>query len=106
MKKVRDLLLGWMFMSMLSSCSALPTPHENFKNIMQSNIGKRESDPSSYLSRYPQRVFDSKHLPNGNTETEYRRSEKCRVFFEIELDSRIIVGWRFEGNEKDCDIVP
>ncbi len=89
----------------LPSCSSV-TPHENFKSHMQFNVGKRADDPSSYLSRYPQRIAGSRTLANGNIETEYRRSDTCRVFFEIDDKTRIIVGWRFEGSERDCEIVP
>lgn len=90
----------------LSSCSTLPTPHENFKNIMQSNVGKRADNPSSDISRYPQWVMGSRELPNGNIETNFSWRKHCPVFFEINPATRIIVGWRFEGNERDCEIVP
>lgn len=93
-------------MLMLSSCSALPTPHENFKNIMQSNIGKREDDPISDLSRYSQWVVARSALPNGNVEIEFRWRKQCPVFFEIAPSTHIIVGWHFEGSEKDCVIAP
>ncbi|MCA1803866.1 MAG: hypothetical protein LC646_00520 [Xanthomonadaceae bacterium] len=95
-----------LMLSPLLSCSVLPTPHENFKRAMQSNIGKREDSETSYLLRYPEDVLGSATLPNGNIETEFFQSRKCRVFFEINPATRIIVGWRFEGSERDCVIVP
>lgn len=105
MRKIKPFWLGSPLMLVLSSCSAL-TPHENFKSAMQSNIGKKEDSSASYLSRYPEDVLGSSGLTNGNIETEFFQSRKCRVFFEIDPKTRIIVGWRFEGSEKDCEIVP
>ena len=92
-------------MLVFSSCVIL-TPHENFKHNMQANIGNKVDDPSSVLMRYRQYVYDSKVLKNGNIETEYRPIIRCRVFFEIDVKTNIIIGWRFEGDEKDCIIVP
>jgi len=99
-------VLGWILTTLLTSCSVLPTPHENFKNIMKSNIGKREDDSSSVISLYSQWVEDRSVLPNGNIETEFRWRKNCPVFFEIDSTTRIIIGWRFEGNERDCEIAP
>lgn len=48
----------------------------------------------------------SRELPNGNVETNFSWRKHCPVFFEINPATRIIVGWRFEGNERDCEIVP
>ena len=99
-------VVGMITALYLSSCSLLPTPHENFKSAMQSNIGKREDDSSSFLSRYSESVADRRVLPNGNNETEFRWRKQCPVFFEIDSSTHIIVGWRFEGSERDCAIVP
>ncbi|MEE9494857.1 MAG: hypothetical protein V3W04_15995 [Gammaproteobacteria bacterium] len=73
---------------------------------MQSNIGKRENDPSSDLSRYSHWVVGRSVLPNGNIETEFRWRRQCPVFFEIDTSTHTIIEWRFEGSELDCEIVP
>jgi hypothetical protein len=108
---ISGVLVTWsLLLPLLLSCvppEFLPTPHENFKTIMQNNVGKRADDPTSHVSRFPPEwVIGSRLLPNGNIETEYARREACRVFFEINPKTRIIVGWRFEGSERDCEIVP
>jgi hypothetical protein len=43
---------------------------------------------------------------NGNIENEYRFRGTCRYFYEIEPKTGRIVGWRFEGSERDCEIIP
>lgn len=88
----------------LSSCSSV-TPHENFKAHMSDNIGRDIDSPNTDWVR-PDRYVGNKVLPNGNTENEYKFRGTCRYFFEIDPKTRIIVGWRFEGNERDCEIVP
>lgn len=88
----------------LASCSTV-TPHENFKQHMSHNVGKRIDDPR--LNWVNQRVLiGSTTLPNGNIENEYRFRETCRYFFEVDPKSRVILRWRFQGTERDCQIVP
>lgn len=87
------------------SCSAV-TPHENFKNFLKHNVGKRASDPSSDVARYPELLVGKRVLENGNTENKYQWVRGCFYFYEIEKNTEVIVGWRFEGSEKDCQIVP
>lgn len=99
------ILAGFVLLPLLASCSSL-TPHENFKNFLKNNVGKRADDPSSDVARYPQLLIDSQVLPNGNTENKYLWRGACRYFLEIDSITRKIVGWRFEGSEHDCEIVP
>ena len=54
----------------------------------------------------PQYLVDIQLLENSNTENKYRFRGSCVYFFEIEKNTNIIVGWRFEGSEKDCSIAP
>ncbi|MEE9494858.1 MAG: hypothetical protein V3W04_16000 [Gammaproteobacteria bacterium] len=82
------------------------TPHENFVSIMSSQIGKSVDAPNSYTGAYRKYRVSETRLENGNIEEEYKRGKRCRHFFEIDNKSSIIVGWRFEGSEKDCAIVP
>lgn len=99
------MLAGYLMLPTISSCSSM-MPHENFKSHMQFNVGKKIDDPTSYLSRYPQLIVGSHSAPNGNIETEFRGRGGCRIFFEVDAKTRTIVGWRFEGSEHDCEIVP
>lgn len=87
------------------SCSAV-TPHENFKNHMEFHVGKNVDSPSSYVARYPQWAGGKTKLENGNEEFEFLQGKHCRVFFEVDKNTNVITGWRFEGSEKDCQIVP
>jgi len=92
----------------LSSCcffSAL-TPHSNFIDHIQGQIGKSETDPNSSLTRYPKRIKGKSTLPNGNIETEFSFSRNCKVFYEVNISTRIIENVRYEGNGKRCVLVP
>jgi len=80
--------------------------HANFKKIMQSDIGKRADDPYVYRNHYRNLLVDTRELPNGNIEEKFNRLPQCPVFFEIDKRSRKIVGWRYEGSEENCVIVP
>ena len=99
------ILIGGLLVATIQSCSTV-TPHENFKNIFNNDIGKRADDPSSIVARYPEWFAGSQVLPNGNTENKYQWKDDCVYFYEIEKNSRIIVGWHFEGTESACEIVP
>jgi hypothetical protein len=87
----------------ISSCSSVAL-HENFKDHMSHTVGKHIDDPHTWAR--PDRYVGNKVLPNGNTENEYEFRGACRYYFEIDWKTRIIVGWRFEGSERDCEIVP
>ena len=95
-----------------ASCSS--TPHENFKNFMQNDIGKSADDPNVLIVRYSESedVINGTILPNGNTEVGLviRASppykEGCTAFFEIDKETNIITNWRYEGSEKGCVIMP
>jgi len=51
------------------------------------------------------RLMDVKILPDGKLERTYRYGE-CRFVFQIEPATSVVLGWRFEGNDHDCAIVP
>jgi len=82
--------------------------HKGFKNLYGFQVGKKIED--SWLMRYPESVIGSRTLPNGHTETEFQPSTigsgGCRVFYEIDPVTNVIVNWRFEGTEQDCAVVP
>lgn len=94
--------LMWM---PLAGCSSV-TPHQNFSKTMRLDIGKSVDDPTLSGWMQSQRLIGHQTLPNGNVENAYRFRGTCRYFYEINPKTRIIVGWRFEGSERDCEIVP
>jgi hypothetical protein len=89
----------------LCACAAFDA-HENFKEHMQSHIGRFANDPYAYPNRYPERVVGRHSLANGNTEIEYRTGVRgdCRVFFEVEKKTDKIIAWRYQGKRDVCAI--
>ena len=97
----------FLLIAILASCScSAVSPHDNFKNHMEYHVGKKIDSPSSYVARYPQWVGGKTELRNGNVEVEFLQGKTCRVFFEVDKTTNVIIGWRFEGSKKDCQIVP
>lgn len=101
------LLVVFALSALLAACSFLDA-HQNFKDIMQLDVGRSIDDPYNTRNRYRDRRVASRALPNGNTEEEFKAGIglKCRVFFEIDNKAAKIVGWRYEGSKEDCAIVP
>ena len=87
----------------LGACAS-SSPHQNFRAAMHGEVGKHAHAFDAYTSHYGRWRMSVRELPNGNTEEEYPtgRRHRCRVFFEIDKDTRVIVGWRFEGAQDDC----
>ena len=85
-----------------------PAGQEAFKRVMERQVGKQTDDPDFYPVYYGLRQVDSKTLPNGNVEDEYRAGRKgeCRLVFETTPGARRVVGWRIEGPTGDCVILP
>ena len=105
MKRLRGLLTGCFVLLMPSACSAV-TSQENFRMIIGESVGKSIDLPPRVTNAYPEDLVSSTHLPNGNIENQYRYQGACRYFYEIDPKTRIIVGWRYEGSERDCRINP
>jgi hypothetical protein len=84
------------------------TAHENFERTNQIEIGKSSRDPAAHRNRYREDLISSKNLSNGNLEEAFRsgRRLRCKTYFEIDTKAEKIVGWRYEGSEEDCAIVP
>jgi hypothetical protein len=79
--------------------------HEAFKVMYGRQVGLNADDSErSWLARYPEDILGKQELSNGNVEIEFRTNSgpTCRVFYEVSAETRIIVSWRFEGNEQDC----
>ncbi len=94
-------LLACLLVLTLSSCIS---PHENFKDHMQVNVGRSIDNTRSWVR--PDRYLGNTVLENGNIENEYKYIRTCRYFFEYDPETRIIVNWRFEGEESDCVVNP
>ena len=87
----------------LASCSCGNfSQHENFKAHMLSVVGKNFSDGPLWVRE--DRYVSASLLENGNTENKYIYRKSCFYFFEVEKETNVIVGWRFEGSVKDCQI--
>ncbi len=103
---------------LLRLCSVLPVvlcvsltacasgrAYENFKSLMQRQVGKSEDEPNQPMNYLPSRG-QVIVLPNGNIEKEYRFLPGCTVYFEVDKATRKIVEWRYEGTEETCVQVP
>ena len=89
----------------LTSCDpAFKDPHEYFKDLMGMNVGASIDNRGLRGVVEPRILLESKHLPNGNMENKYQGRRTCRMFFEFEPETRVIVSWRFEGKTSDCRI--
>ena len=89
---------------MLAGCASTSAEHENFKQVMQRQVGKGIDDPDAYPVFYRLRELGSKPLANGNLQQQYAagRNGRCKVDFEIEPRERRILRWSSEGSERDC----
>lgn len=91
----------------LAGC-ATGRAHENFKSIMDGNVGRNMYDSYVFRSRNKNLFVAKRQLPNGNIEEEFRagRGPTCRVYFESNEKTEKIVAWRYVGTEEDCSVVP
>lgn len=106
LKGILRTTLAHVLCASLWAC-ATGVAHENFKKAMDRQVGKNADDPGAYLVYYRRLHVSTTLLPNGNTEEQYRAGrDPCRVYFEVDKASRKIVGWRYEGTQEDCAIVP
>lgn len=105
---MRRIILATFFMLQLLGCLSysLEAQHENFKRQFRNDVGKKSSNSNTNISRYPQLIIDSRKLSGGNIEKKLRWHGSCRVFYEIDPETKIILNWRFEGSKKDCTIAP
>ncbi len=89
----------------LAACATAPE-HENFKWVMERQVGKSIDDADAYPVFYRLRQTNTKPLPNGNTQQLYAagRNGRCELNFEVTPLTRQIVRWKFEGKERDCVI--
>ena len=91
-----------------TAACATPPEHENFKRVMDRQVGKLIDDPDAYPVFYRLRQTNTKQLANGNQQQQYAagRNGRCQVNFEVAPLTRRIVRWSFEGKERDCVLQP
>ena len=82
------------------------TPHANFKDALYEIVGKALDDIPPYTWPHNLKRIDETPLPNGNVEYRYRYIRTCRIILEVNAQTRLIVGARFEGKDTDCVINP
>jgi len=88
----------------VAGCASSSAEYQNFKQVMDRQVGKGIDDPDAYAVFYRLRELNSKPLQNGNLQQQYAagRNERCRLYFEVEPRTRRIVRWSSEGGESDC----
>ena len=69
--------------------------HEAFISRHDNKVG-RNFDQLPYRTSINE-YADSRFLPNGNVEYGFIWGTKCRVYYEVDPETRIIVNWRWEG---------
>lgn len=89
---------------LLAGCASTNADYENFKQVMDRQVGRGIDDPDAYPVFYRLRELNSKSLPNGNLLQQYAagRNGRCKLLFEVEPGKRRIVRWSSEGSERDC----
>lgn len=102
-----DVLL-WLVL--IAGCASGGGAHQNFKNVIQGDVGMSIHYPNISLNRYRDWRGDVRKLGNGNIEYQYfwggPKYGKCVVFYEVDKASERIVGVRFEGTPDTCYLVP
>jgi len=86
-------------------------PYRNFEDRLQSEVGESINEvPSPSWQIRPKLVF-KEPLPNGNIEYHYAFENYrglCRYALEVDPATNKIVGWRYDGADKDkaCFLIP
>lgn len=96
----------WVTVALFLAACATPPENENFRQVMQRQVGKSADDTDFYPTLYRLKQMDSKRLPNGNVREEYAagRGGKCKLYFETTPGARRVVGWSSDGDASDCVI--
>src|SRR3954447_12337514 len=86
------------------ACASTSAEHENFKQVMNRQVGKGIDDADAYPVFYRLREVNTKPLANSNLQQEYAagRNANCHLYFEVDSTTRRIVRWSSEGAERDC----
>ena len=80
--------------AVLFSCATVAS-HEAFLSYHENRIG-RNFDKLVYYTGIT-RYADGRFLLNGNVEYGFKWGAKCRVYYEVNSETRIIINWRWEG---------
>ena len=91
----------------LAACASAPE-RENFRRVMERQVGKNADDPDFYPLLYRLKLINSQRLPNGNVREDYAggRRGRCTLSFELS-PARRVVGWSADGErDNDCVIPP
>jgi hypothetical protein len=96
------------FVVLLLAACATPPEHQNFKQVMDRQVGKKIDDPDAYPVFYRLRQVNTKQLANGREQRQYAagRNGKCSLYFEVTPLTGRIERWSFDGAERNCVIVP
>ncbi len=103
---------GLLLVSALILVSGCATggAHQNFRNVIQSDVGMSVDYPYISWNWYRRNRGDIRKLGNGNDEYQYfwdrREQSKCVVFFEVDNASQRINAVRFEGTADTCYLIP
>ena len=95
----------FLLVALAAGCAWKPRG-ENFRQVMERQVGKRADDPDFYPVLYRLRQVDSKLIANGHREDKYLAGYKgkCEVYFEIDPASGRVTGWRADPRDSDCVI--
>ena len=87
----------------LVACATAPD-NDNFRQVMQRQVGKSVDDSDFYPTLYRLKQTNSQRLPNGNVKEEYAAGPKgkCKLSFEATPGERRVVGWNSDGDREDC----
>ena len=94
---------------LLAACaSGSGAERNNFKQVMDRQVGKLIDDADAYPVYYRLKLLNSKQLPNGNTQHVYAAgwNEKCQVGYEVGAVDHQIVRWSIVDGAEDCVIFP
>lgn len=74
--------------------------HQNFVTILQNKVGTK----LGYF--YLERKYTVSSLSNGNTSYRFFHGGTCYYTLEVDPKTDIIVAATWEGDAKDCIIIP
>lgn len=80
----------------------MPTPHQNFKDILQLSVGMRADQPNIMMN--PSDFISNSMLSNDSEVRIYRYRNDCLLKFVIQNDT--VIAATFEGSERSCTMTP